>query len=139
MSERHEGGCLCGQVRYAFSGDPLLVAVCHCRNCQKQSGAPFSLVVAVADDAFSRTGQTRVFDDQGDSGAVVHRHFCPECGSPIVSIADALPGLTLIKAGTFDSSCDWPPAFEVYCDRASPWLPPLAPERHALNAPAPEN
>ena len=99
MSDRHEGGCLCGQVRYGFTGDPLLVGVCHCRNCQKQSGAPFSLVV---------------------------------------SIADALPGLTLIKAGTLDAPDEWAPSFEVYCDRAMPWMPELAAERHALNAGAPE-
>lgn len=138
MSDQHQGGCLCGQVRYGFTGDPLLVAVCHCQNCQKQSGAPFSLVVAVTDDAFTRTGQTKVFDDHGDSGGTVHRHFCPDCGSPIISLADALPGLTLIKAGTLDAPGAWTPTFEVYCDRAMPWLPALAAERHALNAATPE-
>jgi hypothetical protein len=132
MNERHEGGCLCGAVRYAFTGDPLLVGLCHCRNCQKQSGAPFSLVCALPDAAFSQSGTTSVFDDQGDSGAIVHRHFCARCGSPIVSIADAMPGLTLIKAGTLDAPEAWTPAFEVYCDRAMPWLPELAGVRHGL-------
>jgi hypothetical protein len=37
------GGCLCGQVRYSASADPAMVAVCHCRNCQKQAGTAAGL------------------------------------------------------------------------------------------------
>lgn len=38
-----EGGCLCGSVRYVISGDPSLEetpCLCHCRICQRASGAP---------------------------------------------------------------------------------------------------
>jgi hypothetical protein len=128
---RHEGGCLCGQVRYAFEGEPLLVAVCHCRHCQRQSGSAFSLVVAVTDQAFSQQGTTRVFHDTGDSGQAVLRHFCENCGSPIVSIAGAIPGLTLIKGGTLDQPGQWTPTLEAYCDSSLPWIAPIAEERHA--------
>ena len=41
-----EGGCLCGQVRYTCDADPLFQAVCHCKNCQKQAGTAFSVIVA---------------------------------------------------------------------------------------------
>ena len=43
------GGCLCGAVRYEIEGDPLLSAVCHCRNCQKQAGSAMSVLIGVAD------------------------------------------------------------------------------------------
>ncbi|WP_374413500.1 GFA family protein [Novosphingobium colocasiae] len=131
MSSRpiHQGGCLCGQVRYSFAGDPLLVAVCHCRNCQKQSGAPFSLVGAVADADYAESGETRVFVDHGESGAAVDRHFCPQCGSPIRSMAAALPGLTIVKMGTLDRPDQWPPVLEAYCDSAAQWMPALAQQR----------
>lgn len=127
----HEGGCLCGQVRYSFRGDPLMTAICHCRNCQKQSGAPFSLVCVVADDAYSEQGETRVYEDRGESGAAVYRHFCATCGSPIRSMAAALPGLTIVKAGTLDQSAPWPPALEAYCDSALNWMPPITDQRFA--------
>lgn len=127
----HSGGCLCGQVRYAFADEPLIAAVCHCRHCQRQSGSAFSLVIAVTDAAFSQQGETRVFEDVGDSGQPVSRHFCGTCGSPIVSIAGALPGLTLIKGGTLDEPGRWTPTLEAYCDGSLPWLPPVAAERHA--------
>lgn len=130
-SPARSGGCLCGQVRYRFTADPLMVAVCHCRNCQKQSGTAFSIVCVLADTQYSQQGKTTIFQDRGDSGAIVHRHFCAGCGSPIISIADALPGLTIIKAGTLDDPRPWRPSLEAYCDRALPWLPPLADDRHA--------
>jgi len=41
------GGCLCGQVRYSANADPAIVAVCHCKNCQKQTGTAFSVLVGV--------------------------------------------------------------------------------------------
>ncbi|HEX7871312.1 MAG TPA: GFA family protein [Sphingobium sp.] len=124
-----EGGCLCGQVRYSYAGEPLLTAVCHCRHCQKQSGSAFSVVCAVPAAAFSQTGSTRVFADVGESGQGVERHFCPDCGSPIVSIAAALPDMILIKAGTMDGFSALTPVAEVYCDSAATWLPALADTR----------
>ncbi|HEX7852237.1 MAG TPA: GFA family protein [Sphingobium sp.] len=132
MSEdtaRKGGGCLCGQVRYSYSGELLLTAVCHCRHCQKQSGSAFSVVCAVPASAFEQTGTTHVFEDRGDSGKAVARHFCPDCGSPILSIAEALPDLTLIKAGTLDGFAGLTPSAEVYCDSAQSWLPALAETR----------
>ena len=42
MSDIHEGGCLCGNVRYRTVGDPMLATVCHCTFCQRRSGRAFS-------------------------------------------------------------------------------------------------
>ncbi|MEO0032433.1 MAG: hypothetical protein RIS94_2191 [Pseudomonadota bacterium] len=127
-----EGGCLCGSVRYTLEGDPLMVGICHCRHCQKQSGAPFSVVAGVAEAALSLNGETRTFHDRGDSGSVVERIFCPTCGSPLVSRIDAMPGLAFIKAGTLDAPAALVPTFETYCDRRWPFLPDLAAEQHPL-------
>jgi hypothetical protein len=41
------GGCLCGQVRYSTNADPAFVVVCHCKNCQKQTGSAFSVLVSI--------------------------------------------------------------------------------------------
>lgn len=133
MSVRHKGGCLCGKVRYEFEGDPLMAAICHCRHCQRQSGAPFSVVLAVADTAMTGLAAVKTYHDRGDSGQGVERLFCPDCGSPIVSRVDAMPGLSFVKAGTLDAPECWTPTVEVYCARAWPWLPALAAERHALS------
>lgn len=120
-----EGGCLCGKIRYRFTGEPLLVAACHCRHCQRQGGSAFSIVCAVPAETYEQTGQTAIFEDVGDSGLAVHRHFCGDCGSPILSIAASLPGLAIVKAGTLDAPARFVPVQEAYCDDALPWLPPM--------------
>jgi hypothetical protein len=126
------GGCLCGAVRYSFSGPPLLTAICHCRNCQRQSGSAFGIVAAVADADFDLQGDTKTFHDSSDSGRTVSRVFCPACGSPILSTIEPMPGIMLIKAGTLDEPGTLQPVIEVFCDSALPFLPALAgTERHA--------
>lgn len=116
------GGCLCGAVRYVISAEPLMVAICHCRHCQRQSGSAFSVVGVIPDDGYRQSGETKVFRDTGDTGLAVDRHFCGHCGSPVVSIGEAFPGLTIVKAGTLDQPERWVPTQEAYCASALPWL-----------------
>lgn len=120
-----EGGCLCGHVRYSVSAEPMLTAVCHCRHCQKQCGSAYSIVSAYPEEAFTQTGTTRIFHDVGDSGQAVERHFCPDCGSPIISVVAALPGVVIVKAGTLDGFANVQPVAEVYCANRLSWLPAL--------------
>lgn len=117
-----DGGCLCGKVRYTATGEPAMVAVCHCKNCQKQAGTAFALVVGVPKSAMSIQGNVKTFHDRSDSGNAVDRNFCPECGSPITSDLAAMPDLTFIKAGTLDDTSWLRPAVECYRDSAQPWV-----------------
>jgi hypothetical protein len=117
-----EGGCLCGKVRYSADTEPAFVGVCHCKNCQKQAGTAFSIVVAIPKPALSMQGTLKTFNDRGESGKAVYRRFCPECGSPILSEADALPGTAIIKAGTLDDTSWLKPGMEIFCDSAQPWV-----------------
>ena len=125
MTGETTGGCLCGAVRYRAAREPLFTAICHCLNCRRQSGSAYSIVTGFPAEAVTITGATKVFDDLGESGGRVARHFCPECGSPIVSVVEALPGVTIVKSGTLDG--DIPaPTVEVYCDTALAFLPALS-------------
>ena len=112
------GGCLCGQVRYTIAADPLFTGICHCTNCQKQSGAAFSVNVGVQAAALAVNGTLKTYVDHGDSGREVLRHFCPNCGSPIISDAAAYPGIRIIKAGTLDTPSAVTPQRQIFCARA---------------------
>jgi hypothetical protein len=117
------GGCLCGQIRYSALTEPAFVGVCHCKNCQKQSGTAFSVVVGIPKPAMSIQGQLKTYQDKGDSGQPVLRSFCPECGSPITTDVSVMPELTIIKAGTLDDTSWLDPKMHIYCDSAQPWSP----------------
>ena len=125
MTHRH-GGCLCGAIRYEIKSEPALTAICYCTHCQKQSGAMYSTNLGVPEAEYVQTGETKIFHDKGDSGMSVDRYFCGTCGSPILSRAEALPGMVLIKAGTLDSLAGIAPSMELYTDRSAEWVAPVA-------------
>ena len=120
-----DGSCLCGKVAYSCDADPLATVVCHCRDCQKQTGTTFSIIVAVPHDALQIDWDTLgSFTTVGtDSEQDVARKFCRECGSPVASIADALPQVALIKAGTLDDTSWLEPTLHVWTESAQAWFP----------------
>lgn len=113
-----EGGCLCGQVRFKSDAEPVFQAVCHCKNCQKQAGSAFSVVIGVPAPAFELSGETATYDDTGDSGDKVERVFCPRCGSPILSRTAAMPMLAMLKAGALDDTSWVQPSVHVWAESA---------------------
>jgi hypothetical protein len=121
-----KGGCLCGAVRYEIKTEPTMTAVCHCTHCQRQSGAMFSANMVVMEADYTQHGQTKVYEDKGDSGQAVYRHFCGNCGSPILSKVAVMPGVLMVKMGTLDDASGITPAIEVYTDHAAAWVGPVA-------------
>lgn len=117
-----EGRCLCGNVHYSTDAEPTFAGVCHCGDCQRFTGSAFSTVIAVPSAALKLTGALKTFSKRGDSGKLIHRRFCPECGSGIMDEADALPGVAMINAGTLDDRSWVAPKSEIYCDSAQPWV-----------------
>ncbi len=60
-------------------------------------------------------------DTQTDSGMALSRYFCASCGSPIMSDAAVLEGVTILKAGTLDDTSWVKPTMECYCDSTQSW------------------
>jgi hypothetical protein len=119
------GRCLCGGVTYSADAEPVIQAVCHCSDCQRQTGNPFSVVVGVPRAAFSVEGDTLAsFTTTGtDSGEDTERNFCSACGSPLFTLTASAPGVVIIKAGSLDDMSWFEPAVEVWTSSAQPWAP----------------
>jgi hypothetical protein len=130
-----EGGCLCRAVRYRVTSEPQAVAICHCSHCQKASGSAFSVNLVVRAEDYEQHGETRYFLDTGDSGMPSFRHFCAQCGSPVVTKATNLPDMLLVKAGTLDDPSGLWPDLEIYVDHAAPWHAPTEGARRFPQAP----
>jgi len=116
------GGCLCGRVRYTVTGEPAFSGLCHCRNCQRYTGSAFEALIAFPAASVSVQGELKTYDDTGDSGQPVHRHFCPNCGSGVVNEVDVLPGVMIVLAGTLDDPAAFKPTMDVYWSSAQPWV-----------------
>src|SRR4051812_10223139 len=87
MTELHEGGCLCGSIRYQVKGEPVRTTVCHCTFCQHVTGSAFVADALFTKEAVSIQGTFSTYNHESDeSGYLITLQFCPHCGS-----APALP------------------------------------------------
>jgi len=121
MATTLTGGCLCGAVRYEYTGDPLFAANCHCRDCQRASGAPFTANIGVPSPALKMTGHVKYYDVKADSGSTLSRGFCPNCGARVVSRPARNPDMVVISATSLDDPSIYKPAMDIYASSAQPW------------------
>jgi len=119
------GGCACGAVRYECDAEPVMVANCHCRDCQQSSGAGMATIFAVPKGAFHKLqGETKTYQVTGDSGQPVVRQFCPNCGSPLFTDVAVVPDLQFVRAASLDNPASVTPGMHIYCDSAQAWALP---------------
>jgi hypothetical protein len=114
--DRFTGGCLCGDVRYVATGQPRRVGLCHCLDCRKHHGAPFSALAMFPQDAVTIDGETREY---------LGRTFCPRCGSSVFARSGDEIEVTL---GSLDAPNQLVPTYESWVVRRESWLPPFAVE-----------
>ena len=121
MERAMQGGCQCGRVRYRIEGAPLGLAVCHCTECQRQSGSAFGMSLAVPSDAFRLTaGELRSFTVQCESGRTKRCTFCPDCGTRIYH--QVLEAVMSLKPGTLDDTSWLAPDSHYWTKRKQPWV-----------------
>ena len=102
--------------------------VCHCDDCQRQTGSTFSILVGVPRAALHVDGDTLATHVTvgTDTGEERQRQFCSKCGSPVFTLLAEHPEVTFIKAGTLNDRSSLSPTLEIWCDSAQRWLAPLA-------------
>jgi hypothetical protein len=92
------GGCQCGAIRFAMTAAPTRVSICHCRMCQKATGAPFASLADIPNEHFAWTrGTPAAFQ----SSSIAARDFCRDCGTPLSYRAIGGPKIE-IMTGAFD-------------------------------------
>lgn len=125
-----EGGCLCGAVRYACSGNPQFSLQCHCRDCQRQSGAAHVSAVRMLAAEFRLVrGSPKLYVAKADSGNAVTRAFCDQCGTPLYVQVSTRPDLVGLRVCTFDDPSWFRPEANIFVKSAQPWdhLDPAVP------------
>jgi len=98
MNMQIAGGCLCKAVRYRCTAQPITTRVCWCRLCQYLGSGNATVNVCFASEAVSVEGQMTDYVSVADSGNVMHRKFCPTCGTQLFSSAEARPHLLFVRA-----------------------------------------
>ena len=128
-----EGGRDCGQVRYRMETAPLFVHCCHCRWCQRESGASFALNAMMEADRVTGLGAApEQVHTPSASGAGQMIARCPHCRIAVWShYAGAGPLIRFVRVGTLDQPDHLPPDIHIFTASKQPWVV-LAPQTPAV-------
>jgi len=128
--QTHDGGCTCRAVRYRMTSAPLFVHCCHCRWCQRETGASFALNALIeADRVVLTAGAVDVVDTPSNSGKGQRIARCPTCRVALWSnYGGGGDKVRFVRVGTLDEPDRLPPDIHIYAASKQPWvvLPPGA-------------
>lgn len=115
------GGCLCGAVRYTSTAAPIITRVCWCRVCQYIGAGSGTVNTCFKTETLSVEGEMQDYRSIADSGNVMHRRFCPKCGTHLFSEAEVRPHLVFVRAGTLDDPGIARPMATIWTAEAPDW------------------
>ena len=120
----HEGGCLCGAMRYRAEAGPTGTAThCFCRMCRKANGGTFVTWVEHAWESFVFTKGEPVRFRSSD---LAERAFCGTCGCQLTfqAVGDpgGMPAIIWIALGSLDQPGEIVPTHHIFTDDRPSWL-----------------
>ena len=75
--------CHCGALRVIAAGEPERVYVCHCKACQRRTGAVIHSGSSWPKAQVRIAGEHNIYARMADSGFEIRFHFCPNCGTSV--------------------------------------------------------
>ena len=117
----YTGGCLCGKVRFRITAEPIAMRLCWCRVCQYLGAGNATVNVVFPSNAIQIEGAPTDFRSIADSGNVMHRRFCPACGTPLFSEAESRPHLIIVRNGALDDTESLKPSATIWVASAPEW------------------
>ena len=123
MPETLEGGCSCGAVRYRLNSAPMFVHCCHCRDCQRQTGAAFAVNALIESDRITLlSGEPQPVGMPTDSGRPHRIYRCPTCRIALWSEYGGVGKLRFVRVGTLDDPDLLLPDVHIYTRSKLPWV-----------------
>jgi hypothetical protein len=129
-----EGGCTCRAVRYRMTSKPIFVHCCHCRWCQRETGASFALNALIeADRVVLLSGSPQTVDTPSNSGKGQKIVRCPICQIAVWSnYGGAGDKVRFVRVGTLDEPDRFPPDIHIFTMSKQPWVV-IPPGAHAVH------
>jgi len=114
------GGCLCEAVRYRLRAKLNDTGYCHCRICQRASGAPVMAFGTVPLAAIELVGRSQ--PRRRRSSDIAERWYCGDCGTPLAIHADYQPDTIDIALATLDDPSAFMPSFHIWTESRISWF-----------------
>ena len=125
------GACHCGEITFTAEAEANFCVICHCRDCQVMSGAPYRSILPVKESGFNLvSGKLKLYHKNGDSGNRRELAFCGDCGTHVyaTSVVEDVPlgqRMLGLRTGMLAEVADLPPQKEVWCESKVDWAQDL--------------
>lgn len=116
------GRCLCGQVTFTLSEEPVGARACWCRVCQYLSSGNASLGVFFRKQALAVTGETHAYASASEAGNIISRRFCQRCGTPLFSEVLSEGEHLVVRLGALDDREGGEPQAVIWTRSAPSWV-----------------
>lgn len=118
------GRCLCGRIAYEAEIDPARTAICHCADCQINSGGAFGWIAHVVDGRrWLTAGRLKAYERVAESGRRRALSFCADCGTRIHARTVGDPAAFFgLRLGICDQRAELRPGVQVWSRSALPWV-----------------
>ena len=118
-----EGGCDCRAVRYRLRSRPMFVNCCHCRWCQRETGAAFALNAMIESDRVELLARpVDIVDTPSASGLGQRIARCPTCRVALWSHYGGRMQVSFVRVGSLDEPDHFPPDVHIFTTTKQPWV-----------------
>ncbi len=120
----YEGACTCGEVRYSMISKPMFVHCCHCRWCQRETGASYALNAMIETDQVQLLeGEVEITEVPTPSGKGQQMASCPKCNVVLWShYLGAGDAIAFVRVGTLKEPDRIQPDIQIFTDSKQPWV-----------------
>ena len=123
MSPPYRGHCLCGQIKFQLSAEPLTFYACHCTDCQRRSGSALLLSMWVHRESLEVLEGTPVLVSSiANDGRERKNRICPACEIRLWSEPVHRPKLAILRPGTLQQASEFAPIAHQFVRSALPWF-----------------
>jgi len=122
MTQIRKAHCSCGSLSVETQGDPAVVVVCHCTECQRRTGSVFGVSAWFHNDKVQSNGTSKSYIRTARENRTIRFEFCPNCGTSLYYEADLRPGMTAVVLGAFGDPNFTKPSRSVWETNRHKWV-----------------
>lgn len=123
MQPPYPGSCLCGQVKFRLTAEPLTLYACHCTDCQRRSGGALLLSMWVHRESLEVIeGSTSLVSSIANDGRERQNRVCPACAVRLWAEPVHRPGLAVLRPAMLEQASHFAPIAHQFVRSALPWF-----------------
>jgi hypothetical protein len=130
--------CLCGAFSVIVSAEPMVVNMCHCRDCQRRSGVPWTSNAYFPSETVRLNGPNKIYARTSDAGTRINHHLCPTCGVTVCWTRETGSTRFGIPVGAFNDPSFPAPSVSFWEKRRYEWSPFMENVDHWDTQPPPQ-